>query len=154
MIAIAVLSALLGIPPHPPLRVVAQDGSGDFKTIQAALDAIPRDNAANQTILIRNGVYREKVMIATNHVALVGEDRERTRIEYAELRRTWRASHPDDWGSAVINIAATDVIIANLTVHNDYGGKFGDHDHQFAIRSIENANPIAILNAHVIAAWP
>src|SRR6266851_93747 len=122
--------------------VVAQDGSGDFKTIQEALDA------GNRTILIRNGVYREKVMITTSHVALVGEDRERTRIEYAELRRNWRASHPDDWGAAVINIAATDVIIANLTVHNNFGG---DHDHQFAIRSMENANRIAVLHANVIA---
>lgn len=151
MIAIAVLTALLGLSPHPALRVVAQDGSGDFKTIQEALDAIPSDNSRNQTILIRNGVYREKVMITTNHVALVGEDHERTRIEYAELRRNWRASHPDDWGSAVINIAATDVVIANLTVHNDYGGRFGDHDHQFAIRSMENANRIAVLHASVIA---
>ena len=131
--------------PSNRATIVAQDGSGDFKTIQEALDA------GGRTILIRNGVYREKVTITTGHVALVGEDRERTRIEYAELRRNWRASHPDDWGAAVINIAATDIIIANLTVHNDYGSKFGDHDHQFAIRSMENANRIAILHANVVA---
>ena len=46
------------------------------------------------------------------HVSLVGEDRERTRIEFAELRRNWRASHPDDWGAAVINIGpqVTDLV--------------------------------------------
>jgi unsaturated rhamnogalacturonyl hydrolase len=133
--------------------VVAQDGSGGFRTIQAALDSIPATNAENQTILIRNGTYREKVMITTGHVALVGEDREKTRIEYAELRRDWRKTHADDWGAAVINIGpeTTDVIIANLTVRNDYGRDHDDHDHQFAIRSLGNANRIAILHANVIA---
>jgi|GEM_PF-47155 len=132
--------------------VVAQDGSGDFTTIQAAIDALPRDDPSYRTIVIRNGIYREKVMLRANHVALVGEDRDRTRIEFAELRRNWRASHPDDWGAAVINIDATDVIIANLTVHNDYGGTHGgEDDHQFAIRSMDGANRIAILHANVIA---
>jgi rhamnogalacturonyl hydrolase YesR/beta-xylosidase/lysophospholipase L1-like esterase len=138
-------------PTHPTESaslIVAQDGSGDYKTIQEAIDAIPADNAESRIILIRNGTYNEKVRISTSHIALVGENREKTRIEFAELRRNWRASHPDDWGAAVININATDVIIANLTVHNTFGG---DHDHQFAIRSMDNANRIAILSANVIA---
>ena len=127
---------------------VAQDGSGDFTTIQSAIDALPRDDTTYRTILIRNGVYHEKVMLKSSHVALVGEDRDKTRIELAELRKNWRASHPDDWGAAVINIDATDIIIANLTVHNTFGG---DHDHQFAIRSMDDANRIAILHANVLA---
>ncbi|HEX9460859.1 MAG TPA: pectinesterase family protein [Thermoanaerobaculia bacterium] len=133
--------------------VVAQDGSGGFRTIQAALDSIPATNAESQIIFIRNGTYREKVMITASHIALVGEDREKTRIEYAELRRNWRKTHADDWGAAVINIGpeTTDVIIANLTVRNDYGRDHDDHDHQFAIRSMGNANRIAILHANVIA---
>jgi len=133
--------------------VVAQDGSGDFRTIQEAVDAIPASNEDNRTILIRNGTYREKVMIATSYVTLAGEDREKTRIEFAELRRNWRAKHPDDWGAAVINIAdgATDITIANLTVLNDYGRRHGDHDHQFAIRSMGLSNRIAVLYANVIS---
>jgi Glycosyl hydrolases family 43/Pectinesterase/Beta xylosidase C-terminal Concanavalin A-like domain len=140
-------------PQENASLIVAQDGSGDFRTIQEAVDAIPSDNEDNQIILIRNGVYREKVLIAKSYVSLVGEDREQTRIEFAELRRNWRAKHPDDYGAAVINIAdnATDVIIANLTVLNDYGRKFGDHDHQFAIRGMERSNRIAVLHANVIA---
>src|SRR5438046_3746827 len=137
--------------------VVAQDGSGDYTKIQDAVDVIPRDNDVNRTILIRNGIYREKVMIATSHVSLVGEDRDKTRIEFAELRRNWRKTHADDYGAAVIKIGvdATDIIIANLTVHNDYGAanglNSGEHDHQFAIRSLERANRIAIIHANVIA---
>ncbi|HJQ37495.1 MAG TPA: pectinesterase family protein [Thermoanaerobaculia bacterium] len=141
-------------PAENASLVVAQDGSGDFRTIQEAVDTIPAGNDEWQIILIRNGVYREKVLLAKSYVALVGEDREQTRIEFAELRRNWRASHPDDYGAAVINVAdgATDIILANLTVLNDYGRKNGgEDDHQFAIRSLGTANRIAVLHANVIA---
>lgn len=148
--------AMQGAAPHPAETaniIVAQDGSGDYRTIQEAVDAIPAANAENRTILIRNGTYREKVMIKASHIALAGEDREKTRIEYAELRRNWRKTHPDDWGAAVINIGpeATDLIIANLTVRNDFGKDGAEHDHQFAIRSMGNSTRIAILHANVIA---
>jgi pectin methylesterase-like acyl-CoA thioesterase len=85
--------------------VVAQDGTGDFRAIQSALDAIPRDNKSNRVILIRNGVYREKLYVTASHVSIVGEDRDLTRIEYAELRKVWRETHPNGYGAAVINIA-------------------------------------------------
>ena len=133
--------------------VVARDGSGDVRTIQEALDRIPPDNAANKVILVRRGVYNEKLFVNAGHVSLVGEDREQTRIEFAELRRNWRQDHPDDWGAAVVNIGpdVTDLVLANLTVRNDYGSRFGDHDHQFAIRSGGNATRIALLHADVRA---
>ena len=140
-------------PAENASLIVAQDGSGDFKTIQEAIDAIPNDNEDNRTILIRNGTYNEKVLIAKSYISLVGEDREKTRIEYAQLRKHWRADHPDDYGAAVINIGdgATDITIANLTVHNNYGSLHGDHDHQFAIRGMALSNRIAVLHANVIA---
>lgn len=134
--------------------VVAQDGSGDFGTIQAALDALPKDEEVNRTILVRKGEYREKLFITRGHVSIVGEDRDTTRIVFSELRKNWRAAHPDDFGAAVINIAdgVSDVVIANLTVLNDYGRTHdGEHDHQFAIRSMDTATRIAILDANVIA---
>jgi pectinesterase len=126
--------------------VVAADGSTPYRTVQAALDAIPEGNAAHRIVLVRNGTYREKVYVTRSHVAIVGEDRERTRIVFAELRKNWRASHPDDWGAAVVNVGpeVTDLTIGNLTVENDHGG---DHDHQFAIRSSGNATRIALLSA-------
>ena len=133
--------------------VVAADGSTPFRTVQAAIDALPVDDDAPRTILIRNGVYREKVYVTRRHLALVGEDWEKTRLELPELRRNWRAAHLDDWGAAVINVGpqASDLTIANLTVHNTYGGAEGDHDHQFAIRSFPEATRIAILHARVLA---
>ncbi|MCX6543667.1 MAG: pectinesterase family protein [Acidobacteria bacterium] len=135
------------------ILVVAQDGSGQFRTIQSALDAISQDNRTPKTILIRNGTYREKIFIKSSHVAVVGEDRDKTVVQYAELRKNWRVDHPDDWGAAVVNIGDTssDIFLGNLTVHNNYGRLHGDHDHQFAVRSGGIATRIVIVHAKIIA---
>lgn len=153
LLAAAPAPAAAAAPAERADLVVAQDGSSPFRTVQAAIDALPVDDATPRTILIRNGVYREKVYVTRRGLSLVGEDWEKTRIEFPELRRNWRASHPDDWGAAVINVGpqGSDLVIANLTVHNTYGGADGDHDHQFAIRSGADATRIAILHARVLA---
>jgi pectinesterase len=41
--------------------VVATDGSGDFKTIQQALDHVPDDNRQRIVIQIKPGVYQEQI---------------------------------------------------------------------------------------------
>lgn len=163
LLALACAAGLTALPSRTPVTpwprpagvdlVVAQDGSGDFRTIQAALDAIPEGNAAHKLILVRDGLYREKLFLTRSHVSLVGQSRAGTRIEYAELRRSWRQSHPDDWGAAVVNVGpeVTDLVLANLTVRNDYGRLNGDHDHQFAIRSGGQATRLALLHATVAA---
>lgn len=141
--------------------VVALDGSGQFTTIQSALDAAPANATQPWIILIKNGTYREKLFVTKSFVTLVGENRDSTRIVYAELRTNWtkaRNDRPDgtgeelDWGSAVINIGngATDITLANLTVHNDYGMRTGNHDHAFAIRGFD-ATRIMLLACNVIS---
>jgi lysophospholipase L1-like esterase len=133
--------------------VVAQDGTGQFRSIQQALDSVSRDNTRPRIILVRNGIYNEKLFIRASHLALVGEDRDATQLVFAELRKNWRATHPDDWGAAVVNIAddVTDVFIGNVTVHNNYGSLHGDHDHQFAIRSGGIATRITLVHDRIVA---
>ena len=128
------ISALIAAGPLE--LTVAQDGSGQYRTIQAALDAIPAGGHGRVTILIKNGIYHEKLLVTKSNVALVGESRDSTRIVFAELREIWRKAHNNsDWGSAVINIdsAVTDLTIANLTVYNNYGTLYGSHEHQYAV---------------------
>jgi pectinesterase len=57
--------------------VVAQDGSGDFSSVQAAINSIPSPNKKNIAINIKNGVYKEKVLIDSTrtNIHLVGEDK-------------------------------------------------------------------------------
>lgn len=64
--------------------VVAKDGSGKFRTVQAALNAVPKKNKKPITIFIKNGIYSEKLLLdsSKDFVRLVGEDRFNTVLTY------------------------------------------------------------------------
>ncbi|MFC1481731.1 pectinesterase family protein [Candidatus Neomarinimicrobiota bacterium] len=138
---------LYGIEPD---LIVSANEAADYPTIQVALNSIPLKNTERILILIRAGVYREKVFIDRNNVTLIGEGPEQTHIEYPILRRQWREDNPDDWGAAVVNIKASDVVIQNLTVENIYGKIYDDHDHQFAVRLMEGTR-IIFDNCHFLS---
>src|ERR1700741_3576988 len=66
--------------------VVAADGSGQFKTVQEAINAVPQstrfDNPA--IIHVKPGVYKELIYVQheKRFVHLVGEDPEKTILTY------------------------------------------------------------------------
>jgi len=64
--------------------IVAPDGSGNYKTVQAAFDAVPLNNKKPVTIFIKNGVYKEKLHLdsSKNFVTLIGEDKFNTILTY------------------------------------------------------------------------
>jgi len=133
--------------------VVAQDGSGDFFSIQAALNSVPLNHTKRFIIYIKNGIYNEKLFIETDNIALVGESPKETRIVFSELRKNWRINHQNDYGSAVINIKnkVEDVLFSSLMIYNNYGSLFGDHDHAFSIRAGEGVTRIIIDNCNIIS---
>jgi pectin methylesterase-like acyl-CoA thioesterase len=63
---------------------VAADGSGDYKTVQAALNAIPEGNRNPIVIFIKQGTYKEKLHLdsARDFVTLLGEDKSKTVLTY------------------------------------------------------------------------
>ena len=50
---------------------VAKDGTGDFTSVNDAVKSIPN---GNETIFIKNGIYKERVEITANNVTLIGEN--------------------------------------------------------------------------------
>jgi pectinesterase len=110
--------SVLGVDLPKPGIVVAADGTGDFKTIQAAVESIPVTNRERVIVLIKNGTYREKIRVGASFVTLRGQDRSRTRIEFSQVKDDFIA-HPDRLGWAVINLnRANDFVLENLTVEN------------------------------------
>ncbi len=101
--------------------VVSQDGSGDFRSIQAAINSLPFSAVQYRKIFIRNGVYREKIYLEKNNIWLIGEDRNKTIITQSIARDAWRCLHNEDWGVATLNISADDITLQNLTVINNFG---------------------------------
>ena len=62
--------------------VVAADGSGDFATLGAAVQAVARQPGAR--IFLRNGVYREKIFCDAAALTLQGESRDGVRLVWAD----------------------------------------------------------------------
>lgn len=135
----------------PPIQLtVALTGTADFRSIQAALNSLPV-NSQRAIIRIAPGQYQEKLYLVRDNVILVGAGRESTFIQAAELRANWLKHHPDDWGSAVVNIRASDIALLKLTVKNSYGELTGDNEHQFAVRGFEHATRIITDDCAIIA---
>lgn len=104
--------------------VVAKDGSGDFFTIQEAIDAVPdfRKNVRT-TILVRKGVYKEKLVVPPSKInlSLVGEEGAvLTCDDYADKPNCF-GEKTGTSGSATCYLYAPDCYVENLTFENSSG---------------------------------
>jgi pectinesterase len=106
--------------------VVDIDGKGDFKSIQQAINSLADSSASARIILVKKGVYHEKLFIQKHNIVLEGEDRDKTVITQDIARDEWRCDHKDDWGVATLNLDGNDITLKNLTIANDYGFDFKD----------------------------
>ncbi len=99
---------------------VAQDGSGDFKTIQEAINSCRVFQEYEKVIFIRNGVYKEKVLIDSfySNLKLVGESIENTIITFGD-----HAGMPGigTFNSYTLKINGDGIVIENLTIENSAG---------------------------------
>jgi len=101
---------------QPKLIVVDQQGRGDFYSLAECLKALPAE-ATDLTILLKPGVYTEKILIRQNGLHLRGTHRDSTIIQFNQPRTAWDA-HPDSIGAAVVNIRSDDVTLEDLTIIN------------------------------------
>lgn len=64
--------------------VVAQDGSGDYKTVQEAFNAVPKLKTERTVIFVKKGTYKEVITLEAdkNNVTLIGEDVDKVVITY------------------------------------------------------------------------
>lgn len=101
--------------------IVDASGKGDFRSIQGAINSLPDSSASPRVIVVRKGVYAEKLYIEKGNIVLEGEDREQTIITAAIARDEWRCGHTEDWGVATLNVGAHDITLKNLTITNSFG---------------------------------
>lgn len=103
--------------------MVGGDSPTAFKTVQAALDAAPKDEATRYRILIKPGRYNEKLNINRANVEIKGEGAANTIIYFDAHAANSRGYREDGWGtpgSATVSINTVDVHLADLTIENTF----------------------------------
>jgi pectinesterase len=57
--------------------VVAQDGTGDYTTVQEAIHAVPNNRSERTILFIKPGIYKEKLKVPANkkNLKLLGEEK-------------------------------------------------------------------------------
>ncbi|MDE6022802.1 MAG: pectin esterase, partial [Muribaculaceae bacterium] len=99
---------------------VAADGSGDFRTITEALEAIRAYMDYKVTVHIKNGEYHEKVIIPSwlENVDFIGEDPEKTIITYNDYAKL---DNMGTFRTYTMRVDGCDLTFKNLTIRNNAG---------------------------------
>lgn len=105
--------------------VVAADGSGDYKTVQEAIDAAPVGRAFPWLIFIKNGEYKGHVDVPANkpYLHFIGQERDKVIITDDRLCGGENAVSVSVGATVVVN--SNDCYFDNLTLENSWG-----HDKQ------------------------
>ncbi|MBL7260525.1 pectinesterase family protein [Paractinoplanes lichenicola] len=100
---------------------VAKDGTGQYTTVQAAIDAVPANNTTRRVITIKAGTYREIVTVPSNkpYVTLQGLGGSASQTVIVNNRSS--AGGYGTSGSATAFLDGHDFAATNLTFSNDYG---------------------------------
>ena len=103
--------------------VVAADGSGDYTSIQAAINATKAFPDKRITIFIRNGNYKEKVRVYSWNTSLTlkGESKEKTIISYDDYFGKVNLGRNSTFHTYTLKVEANDFIAENLTIENTAG---------------------------------
>ena len=114
--------------------VVAADGTGDFNTVQGAIDFVPDRSPRRVTIFIRNGTYEEIVYFRNkSNITILGEDRDKVVVFYANNEvfnphpsnistNEWPGTFPSR-RAAFMGDNSTDIHLVNLTIKTTARGQ-------------------------------
>lgn len=102
---------------------VAADGSGDYTSIQDAIDAAKAFPDERIEIFIRNGVYREKVKVHSwnTKLSLIGESVEHTIIVYDDYFGKIGRGRNSTFFTYTLLVEGVDFYAENLTIQNAAG---------------------------------
>jgi len=129
--------------------VVAQDGSGDYTTVQAAIDAAPEGRATPWLIFIKNGSYNEHIDIPAKKTCLhfIGQDRDKTVI-FDNRLCGGEGAYSVDPGATVV-VKGNDCFFENLTLENSYGHEKQAGPQALALNTVADRtilNKVALLS--------
>jgi hypothetical protein len=106
-------------PADPDNLVVNGDGSGDFVTVQGAVNSVPNANTTPRVINIRDGLYHEIVNISAKHnLTLRGESRTGTVVGFANNATYQAANGGTTHARMSFKVNANDIYLESLSLTN------------------------------------
>ncbi|CAL9751887.1 unnamed protein product, partial [Musa acuminata subsp. burmannicoides] len=111
--------------------IVDQSGQGNFTTLQSAIDSLPDGNSQWIQIYIKQGTYREKVLIPASKgfIVLQGEGSKNTLITWSD-----DASRSGTMNSSTFSVFANDFVARNIGFVNTF--KSGSERHLQAVAAL------------------
>lgn len=104
---------------------VAKDNSGDFKSVQEAIMAVPDFRKVPTFIYIKIGIYKEKIIVPTSktNIVLIGEDVTTTILTYDDFasKHNRFGEEMGTTGSSSFFLFGDDFTAKNLTFENSSG---------------------------------
>ena len=103
--------------------IVAKDGTGDYTTLQDAINAAPTQHVTPWLIFVKNGLYNEHVNIPANkpHIHIIGQNRDKT-VVFNDLLSG--GDTPKNVGTdlgATVTVKSNDCFFENITLENSHG---------------------------------
>jgi pectinesterase len=118
-------------PKYPATITVAQDGNGNYKTIQEAVNSVRDLGEKEVKIYVKNGTYKEKLIIPSwkIKISIIGENTENTIITFDDYSGKTNPSGKDAFGNAkfstytsfTVLVQGNDTQLENLTIINSSG---------------------------------
>ena len=98
--------------------VVSRDGTGDFRTLQEAVESARAFMDYTVTIYVKNGVYKEKVIVPSwvENIDIIGEDRDKTIITYDDHANINKMG---TFRTYTVKVEGSDITCKNLTIENN-----------------------------------
>jgi len=103
------------VPAEDETLYVAADGTGDFYSIQRALDAAPKDGAL---VLVAPGTYRELLTIDKPNIRLRSANSDAAKTVVVNDRSA--GANGGTLHSATVNVTADNFFAENITFQNDF----------------------------------
>ena len=109
---------------NPDTIVVARDGTGEFRTVDEAIEVCRAFMDYHKVIFVKNGTYKEKLIIPSwvQNIEICGEDAEKTIITFDDHANIKTADRPKGMGTFrtyTLKIEGNDITLKNITIENN-----------------------------------
>lgn len=109
---------------NPDTIVVARDGTGEFRTIDEAIEVCRAFMDYHKVIFVKKGIYKEKLIVPQwlQNIEICGEDRDATIITYDDHANIKTAERPNGMGTFrtyTLKIEGNDITLKNITIENN-----------------------------------